>query len=260
MKTIGMHRLILAALIGWSAGSALPRHSSVTYYHGGGCESYTSYTLRATQRGDSAVVEIAASDRTGPFVSRIPADVYALVWDSLLRIGFFDSLLPSYDAPRAGTGAYSGYIAMEYDSGGVARAKRVGFHNEPTSPPEFVTAQRLASSFDPWARTTIEQFRHGDFLKALEALGRTAEDWLGSTKKSPQCDYLERTGKAPEIIRLIFDYIGRDMGPEPGPMHAGNRVLTYFAPRSPAGNRSSGAREHELTRGKRGVVAVSHRR
>jgi HEAT repeat protein len=235
MKTVGRNLRIATAVIGvlgaLSAGSAaLPKRSMVKYYHGGGCESYTSYTLRATQRGDSAVVEIAASDRTGPFVSRVPVDVYAMVWDSLLGAGFFSSLLQSYSAPRYGTGLYGGYISLEYDSAGVRKAKKVSFSNEPMSPPEFVTAQRLASSFDPWARTTIEQFRHGDFLKALEALGRTAEDWLGSTKKSPQCDYLEHTGKAPEIIRLIFDRIGRDMGPEPGPMHAGNRVLTYFAP------------------------------
>jgi hypothetical protein len=240
MKTAGKNlrtaTAVIGVLVACSAGSAaLPRRSMVTYYHGGGCISFSSYTLKATQNGGSAAVEIVTSggvpERADTFRSKIPLDVYALVWDSLVRTGFFsNALLTSYQGKVTRTGMHSGYIAMECDSGGNTKAKKVTFHADLTSYPEFVTAQRLAGSFDPWARTTMEQFRHGDFLSALNALGQTVEAWPGRAKKSPQCDYMIRTGNAPEIIRLIFDCIGRDMGPEPGPMHAGNRVLTYFAP------------------------------
>jgi HEAT repeat protein len=240
MKTVGRNLRIATAvvvvLVAWSAASAaLPKRSMVTYAHAGGCIWMSSYALRATQIGDSATVEVI-TDRLPPgradtFRSRIPVDVYAMVWDSLVKTGFFSTaLLPSYEGKVTRTGMQSGYISMEYDSGGITKAKRVGFHSEPTSPPEFVTVQRLASSFDPWARTTIEQFRHGDFLKALEALGRTFDVWPDGRKVSPQCEYIVRTGKAPELVRMIFDHLDKDTSTKP--VLTPNGVLMYLATRA----------------------------
>jgi HEAT repeat protein len=239
MKTVGRnHRIataVVVVLVAWTTGSAaLPKRSTVTHYHGGGCESFSSYMLTATQEDDSAVVEIVTSNgRTSTFTSRIPIDVYAMVWDSLVETGFFGSaLLTSYQGKVTHTGMHSGCISMEYDSGGVSKTKKVTFYADLTSSPEFVTAQRLASSFDPWARTTLEQFRHGNFLLALDALGRTTEAWPGGVKESPQCDYIIRTGSAPEIIRLIFDYIGKDTIAEPVATQTGSGVLLCLAPKA----------------------------
>jgi hypothetical protein len=239
MKTVGRNLRIATAvvvvLVAWTTGSAaLPKRSTVTYYHGGGCESFSSYKLTATQEDDSAAVEIVTSNGcTATFTSRIPIDVYAMVWDSLVETGFFSSALrPSYQGTVTHTGMHSGYISMEYDSGGTTKTKKVTFYAELTSYPEFVTAQRLASSFDPWARTTMEQFRHGDLASTITALERTFMRKPDGGLASPQCDYIIANGYLPEVSRAILDYVGRDTSPESVWVPREMAIFEYFGERS----------------------------
>lgn len=239
MKTVGEHpriaTTVMGVLVALSVGSAaLPKRSMVTYYHGGGCESFSSYKLTATQEDDSAAVGIVTSNgRTATFTSRIPIDVYAMVWDSLVEAGFFGSaLLTSYQGKVTRTGMHAGYISMEYDSGGASKTKKVTFHADLTSVPEFITAQRLASSFDPWARTAIEQFRHGDLASTITALERTFIRKPDGRLASPQCDYIIANGYLPEVSRAILDYVGRDVNTDSVWVPREMAIFEYFGERS----------------------------